>query len=342
MSSLRLGLSLLASFALLVSAGCGSGEEAASGDNAGSGGDTGTETTGSESTSSNADDPKNDPNMISIDGSSTVHPISEAVAEAIKEKGITNVEVASPSGTTGGFDKFVLGNTDINDASRPIKDEEVTKCGEANIEALELTVAIDGISIVVNKENTWCDSMTYDQLQKLWEPDSKIKTWKDLNPEWPEETIKLYGPDDKSGTFEYFTKKVVGTKKKCRSDYEPAVEDNVLVAGVAGDKYALGYFGYGYYVKNRKDLKGLSVAKGDGKPIAPSVKSIESYEYPISRPVFIYVNKNRLGDENMAEFLRFYLNEGQKFVPRVGCVQLPKDELAKSVKALEDALAAAK
>ncbi len=330
MSPLRLCLSLLASTALVFSSGCGGG--AGSADNPGSGG-----------TGANSDDPNNDSTIISIDGSSTVFPISEAVADAIREaKGVSNVQVASPSGTTGGFDKFVIGNTDINDASRAIKEEEVQKCAEAGIEALELTVAIDGISVVVNKENTWCDSLSYDDLKKLWEPDSKIKTWKDLNPEWPDEAIKLYGPDDKSGTFEYFTKKVVGTKKKCRSDYEPAVEDNVLVAGVAGDKYALGYFGYGYYVKNRKQLKGLSIAKGDAKPVAPSVKSIESYEYPISRPVFIYVNKNRLSDEGMAEFLRFYLNEGQKFVPRVGCVQLPKDELAKSVKALEDALAAAK
>lgn len=275
--------------------------------------------------------------MITIDGSSTVHPISEAVAAAFGK----NVDVAAPSGTTAGFDKFIGGETDINDASRPIKDSEKARCEEVGLEWLELTVAIDGISIVVNKENTWCDSLTYEQLAALWKEDSTIKTWKDLNPEWPDETIKLYGPDDKSGTFEYFTGKVVGTKNKCRQDYEPSTDDNVLVTGVSGDKYALGYFGYGYYTKSRKMLKGLSIAK-EGEPVAPTVDSIRSYEYPIARPIFIYVNKARLGDEGMAEFLKFYLSEGQDVVPRVGCVQLPEDKLAESMSALDAALAEVK
>ncbi|MFK7820973.1 MAG: PstS family phosphate ABC transporter substrate-binding protein [Planctomycetaceae bacterium] len=280
---------------------------------------------------------KNDLGMIMIDGSSTVHPISEAVAAAFGQ----NVNVAAPSGTTSGFDKFIGGEIDINNASRPIKDSETERCKDSGLDWLELTVAIDGISVVVNKENTWCDSLTYAQLSALWEEDSKVKTWKDLNPEWPDETIKLYGPDDKSGTFEYFTGKVVGTKNRCRQDYEPSTDDNVLVTGVSGDKYAIGYFGYGYYVKSRKVLKGLSIAK-QGEPVAPTVNSIRSYEYPIARPIFIYVNKARLGDKGMGEFLRFYLKEGQKVVPRVGCVQLPEDKLAESVAALEAALSESK
>lgn len=320
--SLRHSLSAALALLLLASTGCV--------EDAGGGAATATDNPGSAARSS-----KNDSSTISIDGSSTVFPISEAIAAAWGGK---NIQVNSPSGTSAGFNQFILGETDINDASRPIKDKEITKCKEAGLEWLELTVAIDGISIVVNKENTWCDTLTYAQLKALWEPDSKIKTWKDLNAEWPDEAVRLFGPDDKSGTFEYFTGKVVGTKNECRKDYEPSSDDNVLVSGVSGDKYALGYFGYGYYVKARKQLKGLSIAK-EGDPVAPTVKSIESYEYPIARPIFIYVNKARLSDEGMADFLRFYLGDGQKFVPKVGCVQLPPDKLAESVNALEAALA---
>lgn len=280
----------------------------------------------------------NDPDNIMIDGSSTVWPVSMAIAEAF-EGG--NVEVAAPSGTSGGFKKFMAGETDINDASRAIKEGELETCKENGIVPLELTVAIDGISVVVNKENTWCDSLSFEQLKALWEPGSKINTWKDLNEEWPDEPIKLFGPDGDSGTFEYFTEKVIELKKECRDDYEPATDDNVLVKGVSGNKYALGYFGYGYYLKARKDLKGLSIAGPDGgEPVAPTAESIESYEYPLARPVFIYVNTNRLSDKNMPEFLQFYLGDGQKLVSKAGCVQLSDDVLAKSRAALEEALAA--
>ena len=279
----------------------------------------------------------NDKESILIDGSSTVWPVSMAMAEGFEG---AKVEVAAPSGTSGGFKKFMVGETDINDASREIKEKETETCKENGIEPLELTVAIDGISVVVNKENTWCDSLTFAQLKALWEPDSKIGTWKDLNPEWPDEKVKLFGPDGDSGTFEYFTEKVVELKKQCRDDYEPATDDNVLVKGVSGDKYALGYFGYGYYLKARKDLKGLSIAGNEGDPVAPTAKSIESYEYPLARPVFIYVNKSRLSDAGMPEFLKFYLGEGQKLVSKAGCVQLSPEVLAESVAALEEALAA--
>ncbi len=335
MSSLNLRYAtMFAAAALMMVAGVGCVEDTGGGtatvDSAGSDTEGGSATAGSAS----GVESKNNPAKIKIDGSSTVHPISEGIAAAWKK----NVDVAAPSGTTAGFDKFILGETDINDASRPIKDSEIEKCKEAGIEWLELKVAIDGISVVVNKENTWCDSLTYEQLKALWETDSKINTWKDLDPAWPDEKIKLFGPDDKSGTFEYFTGKVVKTKNECRTDYEPSTDDNVLVTGVSGDKNALGYFGYGYYVKSRAKLKGLAIAK-DGNPVTPTVKSIESFEYPISRPIFIYVNKARLGDEGMTDFLKYYLSEaGQKVVPRVGCVKLPKEMLTESVSALEEAL----
>jgi phosphate transport system substrate-binding protein len=272
---------------------------------------------------------------ILIDGSSTVWPVSMAMAEAFDG---AKVQVAAPSGTSGGFKKFMVGETDINDASRRIKDKEIATCKENGIEPIELTVAIDGISIVVNKENTWCDSLTFAQLKALWEPGSTIKTWKDLNAEWPDEPVALFGPDGDSGTFEYFTKVVVEKEKQCRDDYEPQTDDNMLVKGVSGDKYALGYFGYGYYLKARKDLKGLSIADKEGKLVAPTAKTIESYEYPLARPVFIYVDKNKLSAPGMAEFLKFYLGDGQRLVSQAGCVPLSKDVLAESMAALENAM----
>jgi phosphate transport system substrate-binding protein len=324
MSTLNFRLAVAAAFMICGTIGCV--EDAGSG--------TATET--DSSTETGGDAGANNADSILIDGSSTVWPVSMAMAEAFTGP---KVEVQAPSGTSSGFKKFMAGTTDINDASRRIKDSEVATCKEHGIEALELTVAIDGISIVVNKENTWCDTLTFAQLKSLWEPDSKVATWKDLNPEWPEENIALFGPDGESGTFEYFTEMVCETSKKCREDYEPATDDNVLVKGVSGDKYALGYFGYGYYLKARQELKALKIAS-DGEAIAPTAKSIESYEYPLARPVFIYVNKNRLSDTGMGDFLRFYLGEGQKLVSKAGCVQLSPDVLAESIAALEAALAA--
>ncbi len=321
MSSLSLRLSLVVSVVALgimamATVGCGESDSG------------GTGTAGGGASASTA--------TILIDGSSTVWPVSMAMAEAFDG---ANVEVAAPSGTSGGFKKFMAGETDINDASRRIKDKEIATCKENGIEPIELTVAIDGISIVVNKENTWCDSLTFAQLKALWEPGSTIKTWKDLNPEWPDEPVALFGPDGDSGTFEYFTKVVVEKEKQCRDDYEPATDDNVLVKGVSGDKYALGYFGYGYYLKARKELKGLSIAYKEGKLVAPTAKTIESYEYPLARPVFIYVNKSKLSAPGMAEFLKFYLGDGQKLVSQAGCVPLSKDVLAESMSALENAMA---
>ena len=326
-------LFLLTASMLLMTAGCL--------EDSGGGGSTATtdaESSGSSSATGSGEESSaggNDPNAILIDGSSTVWPVSMAMAEAFED---AKVEVRSPSGTSGGFKKFMVGETDINDASRRIKDSEVETCKENGIEPVELTVAIDGISIVVNKENDWCESLTFAQLKALWEPESKINTWKDLNPEWPDEKVMLYGPDGDSGTFEYFTEKVIELKKQCRDDYEPATDDNVLVKGVAGSKYALGYFGYGYYLKARKELKGISIAGKEGDPVAPTAKTIESYEYPLARPVFIYVNKSRLSDAGMPEFLKFYLGDGQKLVSRAGCVQLSEDVLAESNATLSAAL----
>ena len=196
---------------------------------------------------------------IIIDGSSTVFPISQAVAEEFQK---TNPDVQVPvgeSGTGGGFQKFGRGEIVICDASRPISDKEKKACADAGIEYIELTIALDGLTVVVNAENDWCDCLTVSELRKLWESGSTIKKWSELNPSWPDEEIKLYGADTKSGTFDYFTEEICKKKGNIRSDYEPSSDDNTLVKGVAGDKYSLGFFGLAYYIENQSKLKALGI-----------------------------------------------------------------------------------
>ena len=196
---------------------------------------------------------------IIIDGSSTVFPISQAVAEEFQK---TNPDVQVPvgeSGTGGGFQKFGRGEIVICDASRPITDKEIKACQDAGIEYIELTIALDGLSVVVHPQNDWCECLTVSQLRKLWESGSTIKKWSDLNPEWPNEEFKLYGADTKSGTFDYFTEEICGKKGNIRIDYEASSDDNVLVTGVTGDKYSLGFFGFAYYVENQAKLKVLGI-----------------------------------------------------------------------------------
>lgn len=197
---------------------------------------------------------------VDIDGSSTVYPISQAVAEEFAAgKGDLRVQVGV-SGTGGGMKKFQAGEIDICDASRGIKDSEVEACKTNGVEFIELKVGVDGLTVVVNPENDWCSGLTVAELKKIWEPESSVKKWSDVNPDFPEEEIVLYGPDTDSGTFEYFTEEVCGEKGHIRSDYQQSVDDNFLVTGVSGDKYALGYFGYAYYVENQDKLKALGVA----------------------------------------------------------------------------------
>jgi len=197
---------------------------------------------------------------VLIDGSSTVAPISSAISEefhGVQPKVRAGVKTA---GTGGGFKRFVQGEIDICDASRPIKSTEVDLCKTANIEYLELPIAIDGLTVVVNPANDWVAGMTIEQLKKIWEPDSKVTKWSDVDPSWPAEPIKLFGPGTDSGTFEYFTEAVVGEAKKSRADYQASENDNILVTGVSGEKYSLGYFGYAYYVENKDKLKPLAIA----------------------------------------------------------------------------------
>ncbi len=259
---------------------------------------------------------------IEIDGSSTVFPITEAVAEEFRKihpQVRVNVGI---SGTGGGFKRFVAGETQISDASRPISSSEKEQAKTNGIEWVEMPIAIDGLSVMVNPQNTWVTSMTVAELKKLWEPGSPIKRWNQIRPEWPDQPINLYGPGTDSGTFDYFTEVIVGKAKSSRADFTASEDDNVLVQGIAGDRNALGYFGYAYYVENQDKLKLVAIDSGKG-PVLPSKQTIDDATYtPLSRPLFIYPNKVALTRPEVKEFIRFYMTEGQALVSEVGYIPM--------------------
>ncbi len=269
--------------------------------------------------------------MVEIDGSSTVYPITEAVAEEFRKvyPGVRiNVGI---SGTGGGFKRFVVGETQISDASRPIKDSEKEQAQHNGIEWVEMPVAYDGISVMVNPQNSWVTSMTIAELKKIWEPGSTIKRWNQIRSEWPDQPINLYGPGTDSGTFEYFTEAVVGTAKASRADFTASEDDNVLVRGIAGDRNSLGYFGYAYYVENQDKLKLVAIDGGNGA-VLPTVQTIENGTYaPLSRPIFIYANKAALARPEVKEFVRFYMTEGPELVAEVGYVPMPARVYAENI-----------
>ncbi len=270
---------------------------------------------------------------VRVDGSSTVFPITEAVAEEFgKEHPAVRVTVGI-SGTGGGFKKFVEGVTDIQDASRPITDAEKERARAAGIEYAEVPVAYDGLAVVANPANTWADCLSLAELRRVWEPGSKAVRWRDVRPAWPDTPLRLFGPGTDSGTFDYFTEAVVGEARKSRPDYTASEDDNVLVAGVAGERGALGYFGFAYYEENRDRLKILGVDGGRGC-VVPSADNIRAGEYPLSRPLFLYVNRASLSRPEVREFLRFYLTEGARLVGQVGYVPLPKEKYQASLREL--------
>ena len=263
---------------------------------------------------------------IIIDGSSTVFPIAEAVAE---EFGKVYPKVVIPiafAGTGGGFKKFTVGEIDISNASRPIKDSEKELAVANGIEYVELKVAYDGLSVVVNKQNTWATEITMEELNKIWASDSTVTKWSDIRADWPAEKINLYGPGTDSGTFDYFTEAVNGKAGDTRKDYTPSEDDNVLVQGIAGDKYAMGYFGFAYYEENMDTLNVVAVDNGKG-PIIPTSATIMDGAYaPLSRPLFMYVNKAALSRPEVKAFLTYYLTTGTKLIDSVGYVALKDSE----------------
>jgi len=268
--------------------------------------------------------------MIKIDGSSTVYPITEAVAEEFqKEKKDVNVTVGV-SGTGGGFKKFCRGETDIQDASRPISKTEMEDCKKAGIKYFELPIAYDATVVAVNPKNTWVKEITVEELKKMWEPDAqgKITKWNQVNPKWPNEDIKLFGAGSDSGTFDYFTEAIVGKAKSSRGDYTASEDDNTLVKGISGSKNALGYIPMSYYMENQKSLKALAIIGGEKAPskagVLPSKETVENNTYfPLSRPLFLYVSEASAKKAEVTEFVKYYIKVAPQTVPAVKYVALP-------------------
>jgi phosphate transport system substrate-binding protein len=275
--------------------------------------------------------------VVKIDGSSTVFPITEAVAEDFQKekKGAVRVTVGI-SGTGGGFKKFCRGEIDIVDASRPILKNEMEACKAAGVQYVEMPVAFDALTVVVNPKNGWSKSITVEELKKMWEPaaQEKITKWSQVNPAWPDEPLKLYGAGADSGTFDYFTEAIVGKAKSSRGDFTASEDDNVLVQGVASDKSGLGFFGFAYYVENQKKVKAVAVDGGKG-PVLPSVKTVEDGSYqPLSRPIFIYVNIKSADKPEVRQFVEFYMKNAEALVKEVKFFPLPAQAYAMNLEHL--------
>lgn len=266
---------------------------------------------------------------VSIDGSSTVFPVTEAVAEEFQIATNRNVRVTvGVAGTGGGFKRFTRGETDVSNASRPILAEEMEAARTNNVEYIELPVCFDALTVVVHPTNDWVDHMTVEELKKIWEPDAqgKITRWNQVRPEWPDEELALFGPGADSGTFDYFTEAVCGKAKSSRGDFTASEDDNVLVQGVAGNKYALGYFGYAYYPPNDDKLKAVAIdwEKDEEGPVLPSEETVLKGTYnPLSRPLFIYVSKKSAERPEVQKFVEFYLTNVPELAKEVKYVPLP-------------------
>jgi len=281
---------------------------------------------------------------VKIDGSSTVYPVTEAVAEEFQKSKKNAVKVTvGISGTGGGFKKFCRAETDISNASRPILAKEMADCKAAGVEYYELPVAFDALTVVINPANDFIKQMTVEELKRMWEPaaQGKVKTWKDVNPLWPDQPLKLFGAGSDSGTFDYFTEAIVGKSKSSRGDYTASEDDNVLVQGVTRDKGAIGYFGFAYYAENSKKLKAVPIVEKAGKPaVSPSMDTVINGTYqPLARPIFIYVNAKSMAKPEVKEFIAYYLANGAKLAREVKYVPLPEnsykvsaDHLAKGKK----------
>jgi phosphate transport system substrate-binding protein len=328
-SKYRAGLLGLAATAFLI-ASCGGGTTTTTTDTSTAPtADTAADTTSSSDLSGE----------VIIDGSSTVAPISKAVAE---EFVAVNPGVKVPVGTSGsggGFKKFCAGDTDISNASRPIKEQEIETCAQAGIEFIELPVAIDGLTMVVSQENDWATCMTPDELKKMWEPaaEGTITSWAQVRDGFPDEPLILYAPGADSGTFDYFTEAIVGEEDASRTDYQPSEDDNIIVQGVLGDKGAMGYFGVAYFEENADTLKAVEIDNGDGC-VAPTAENINSGKYaPLSRPLFIYVNKASLEEKpEVKAFIDYYIDNKSALVGEVGYVNMPETTVAKIKSRVEE------
>jgi|TARA_B110000003_G_C16642482_1_gene530686 phosphate transport system substrate-binding protein len=269
--------------------------------------------------------------IVKVDGSSTVYPITEAVAEEFQIATRIKVTVGV-SGTGGGFKKFCRGETAVSNASRPIKLNEIKKCKDAGIKFIELPIAYDAISVVINKKNDWAKEMTTAELKKMWEPaaQGKITKWSQIRDGWPDKPLRLYGPGADSGTFDYFTEAVIEESKAIRGDFTASEDDNVLVKGVSGDKGGIAYFGLAYYEENKNLLKAVAIKNKKGNFIIPELKTIMNGSYnPLSRPLFIYINAEKVNsDPKVKKFVEFYIKHAATLSEEVGYVPFSKEEYA--------------
>ena len=265
--------------------------------------------------------------IVKVDGSSTVFPVTEAVAEDFQKAKKQKVKVTvGISGTGGGFKKFCRNETDVSNASRPILKAEMADCAKAGVEYIELPVAFDALTVVVNPKNNFIKQLTVAELKKMWEPASqgKVTRWNQVNPAWPDQPMKLFGPGADSGTFDYFTEAVVGKSKSSRGDFTASEDDNVLVTGVSRDINGLGYFGYAYYVENKDKLKSVPIVNEKGQAVEPSMEAVLKGSYtPLARPIFIYVNSKSLAKPEVKEFVQYYMTNGSKLAREVKYVPLP-------------------
>jgi phosphate transport system substrate-binding protein len=271
---------------------------------------------------------------IRSDGSSTVGPLMQAAAERFQEESDARVTVGI-SGTGGGFERFCAGETDISNASRPIDDEEKDACVEDGIEFVELPVANDALTVVVNPENDWVDCLTVEQLKRIWEPGSNVDSWKDLDPSFPDEPMKLFGAGTDSGTFDYFTEEINGEEGASRSDYSATEDDNVTVRGVQGERGALGYFGFSYFEENQDSLKALEIDGGDGC-VAPNAENAQSGEYkPLARPLFIYAKQASLDRPEVRDFVEFTLDNSGEIADAARFIPATDEQVAEARAALD-------
>jgi len=264
--------------------------------------------------------------QIRADGSSTVYPITQAVAEEFAARNPNIRVVVAFSGTGGGFKKFCRGETDIQNASRPIRPEELEVCQKNGIQFIELPVAYDALTVIVNPKNTWATCLKTSELKAIWEPGSKIQRWSQVRQGWPNQPLRLYGAGADSGTFDYFTEAIVGQAKAIRTDYQPTEDDNVTIKGVAGDTYAMGFLGYAYYEENKDKVKAVAIDHGKGC-VLPSRETVLNGTYqPLSRPLFIYVNVKSLDRPEVRAFVDFYLSPAaRRAIRSTGYVELPSE-----------------
>jgi phosphate transport system substrate-binding protein len=273
---------------------------------------------------------------VSADGSSTVGPYVTSAAEGFRDESGTDVTVGI-SGTGGGFERFCRGETDLSNASRPIEDDEAAICADNDVEYVELQVANDALTVVVNPDNDWATCLTVDELKRIWEPGSKVNSWKDVRDSFPDEPLELFGPGTDSGTFDYFTDAINGEEGASRTDYQASEDDNVLVQGVGGTKGGLGYFGFSYFEENQDRLKALEIDGGSGC-VAPSSETAQGGEYvPLARPLFVYAKTTALDRQEVEDFLRYMLENEASIAERANFVPLNQTQIDENLAKLDEA-----